>query len=71
MSNVAIVIGILVFLFSVVHTIIFRGNFQHNLYLYFFFGFVVVILVISGVISEEHFENFPALVAGIKSLFVG
>lgn len=71
MSNVAFVIGTLVFLFSVFHTIIFRGNFQHNLYLYFFLGFIVVILVISGVISEAHFENFPALVAGVKSIFVG
>lgn len=69
MSNVALVLGTLTFILTVIHTAIFKGNFQHNLYFYFFFAFVITILVIAGVIPESNFENLPALIDGIASLF--
>lgn len=69
MSKVPVVLGVLVFIASALHTLIFRNNFQHNIYLYFPIAVIIGLLVISGVISESHFQDFPSLMKGIGSIF--
>lgn len=69
MSPVPIVIGVFVLIFAILHSIIFRTGFKEAVLLYLGLGVIVIILVITGVISESHFQDGPHLIDGIKSLF--
>jgi len=69
MTKVIVFASFLVFILSSIHSLVRGGSIQYHILLYLPLGLVLIGLVSFGFISERHFENLPALIDGIFSIF--